>query len=258
VVTGGSGSGGIDPQAAYIRLQALKMLDSGGDVGRVGALLQLERLAQVDPADRQLTIDIVCAFLCSHAGDQSSRIAQSILTNHLSRPPWLQPDAVADFAGNPDEEFWPRIDINLGGATLDEWNVDRFHVRRANFTGATFRGRFYLSHGVFTGTARFKEAIFSKDALFDHAVFERDGYFDFSEFRESAWFNEARFDGRSVWNESRFSGGAGFRGAMFRRGVELDVAYVDYGEGNLYHFPPNCRLTDEADGDGFRILRHEP
>jgi uncharacterized protein YjbI with pentapeptide repeats len=255
--TGDPGSGSNPLQASDIRLRAVEHLGSDSDVVRVGALKELERLAQANIETRQPTVDIICAFLRSREGDESSRVAQRILMAHISRPDLLLPNEVENFEGNTRVAFWPRIDIDLTGATLDEWNIDRAHIRRAIFTKAKFRGRFLVSYGVFTQRAYFNETIFFKDALFDYAVFECDGNFEYAAFGEGAWFNDTVFNRRAVFHKNRFSGDLTFYETVFRRPIELDAAYVDYSPGHSYHFPPKCRLTNETDENGFRLLRRE-
>jgi uncharacterized protein YjbI with pentapeptide repeats len=217
--------------------KAVEQLGSDKFQVRFGGLYALERLAQDNPAHRQATVNVICAYLRmpfppttpasmleSGAGEgrkepgaesetgtagmgetwqQERRVrvtAQHILAEHL------RDDRAKDHQPTdpPSSRFWKNICLDLTGATLIDFNLVNGVMADANFRRAAFAGDASFSGAAFTGDAWFGGAAFSGDALFGEAAFTGD-----------ASFREAAFSGDALFGEAAFSRGAGFRRAAF-------------------------------------------
>jgi hypothetical protein len=206
-------------------LQAVEQLGADKSAIRHGGLYALERVAQDNPAQRQTVVNVLCAYLRNpyalpvapgprrlgaprrpKAGELPLRArvpapvpspdsaaaaeawqerevrltAQHILAQHL-RP--------GEDADRPLDTFWPGIDLDLGRATLIDFDLSGARVRTARFGGATFDGRTdfsgtkfdveaWFSRTRFAGEARFANAEFGGAVVFEEMIF--DGYADFA------------------------------------------------------------------------------
>jgi uncharacterized protein YjbI with pentapeptide repeats len=156
---------------------------------------------------------------------QVRQTAQRLLADHLRRP--LDLDLSHEFALNlshedaqgrkasPKKTFWPRIRLDLSGATLVDFDMSGISVIRANFRKATF-----------SGAAEFRKATFSGVAEFEGATFF------------TVWFHAATFSGPARFKEATFFGIAGFQGATFSLSGEFEGA----------------TFSDAALFDGVRVL----
>jgi hypothetical protein len=218
---------------------AVEQLGSDQASIRSSGLYALERLAQDNPAHRQATVNVMCAYLRmpfspaapastleSGAGEgreepgaesgtgtagmgetwqQERRVrltAQHILAAHL------RADRAKDHqsADSPNSPFWNNICLDLTGATLIDFNLVNGVMADADFHRAVFAGDALFSRAAFSGDARFGGAAFSGDALFDKTAFSGD-----------ASFREAAFRGDALFDEAAFGRGAGFRRTAFGR-----------------------------------------
>lgn len=124
---------------------ALAQLGDDKPAVRLGSLYALERLAQNSPNQRQMIVNVVCAYLRMAPETKSSqenevrRTAQRLLAAHL-RP--------AD-----PEQFWPGMDLDLSGALLDDFDLRACEVGAASFHGTEFLGSTSFEDCRFTGVA---------------------------------------------------------------------------------------------------------
>ncbi|MFK0245381.1 pentapeptide repeat-containing protein [Amycolatopsis azurea] len=204
---------------------------------RLAGLYALERLAQDNPGQRQMVVNVVCAYLrmpfaAPRNDDQAEELqvrktAQQVLLGHLNH---------AD-----DARFWPGTDIDLSGAMLVDFELSRCLVRTARFTGTRFVGEAWFTESFFSGFTTFKDARFTGLASFDDASFEGD-----------AWFVNARFTGDAQFSRVKFEEIAYFTGASFRGGaVFMDTEFLGelWFEDVLYHQDTSVRLgLDEVSG----------
>jgi uncharacterized protein YjbI with pentapeptide repeats len=210
---------------------------------RVAGIYALERLAQSNPDQRQVIVNLLCAYLrMPHtAGGPGSTepdpdrelratqerqvrlTAQRLLATHLRQ----------DQSG---DAFWPDITLDLAGATLLDFDLARCRLRGATFDGARFDGPAVLDRAEFAGpvsfgnarftggtrlantvwaeVATFTGARFDGDVTLAQATFRSNATFDGTRFEESADFTGTRFD--AVWfDHARFAGTAKFDGARF-------------------------------------------
>jgi uncharacterized protein YjbI with pentapeptide repeats len=119
---------------------------------------------------------------------QVRQTAQRLLADHLRRP--LDLDLSHEFALNlshedaqgrkasPKKTFWPRIRLDLSGATLVDFDMSGISVIRANFRKATFSGAAEFRKATFFGIAGFQGATFSLSGEFEGATFSDAALFD--------------------------------------------------------------------------------
>ena len=179
--------------------KAVEQLGNDKAPVRLGGLYALERLAQDNPEHRQTIVDVICAYLRMpfsaappsgkreseatkapaepaveaetstvvpedtwHQERQVRLTAQRILAEHL-RDDRTEDERSTD---PPSTRFWPGLRLDLAGATLIDFNLNRGVIAHANFSGATFSGDAWFSAAAFSGTARFEGAAFSgEDSL---------------------------------------------------------------------------------------------
>ena len=227
--------------------KAAEQLGSADAAVRLAGLYALERVAQNNPGQRQTIANVLCAYLrmpytppvtatpaptgpitglpLAHPAPSAARdphqelqvrlTAQQILTTHLTLPPKIKSEQAATVAPSADQPFWPHIDLDLTGAHLVDWDMQRGHVHQATFTHVTFTGTAGFGEATFTGDAVFKEATFTATAWFDSATFTCRARFDGATFTGDAGFNEATFTVIAWFNGATFTAGAGFTYATF-------------------------------------------
>jgi uncharacterized protein YjbI with pentapeptide repeats len=210
---------------------------------RLGALYSLESLAQDNPQRRQIVVDVFCAylrmpdtparqdgsgaavsaspaFLTDEQRDAAQELqvrqtAQRLLADHLHRPAGISGEEAQGLEASAGARFWPGINLDLTGATLQELSLADASVVRAKFSGATFSGRAEFSRAAFTG-----------DAWFDAATFAGAAEFEGATFSGRAGFRRAMLSGRAWFVQATFSGDAGFDGATFASDAGFDGATV--------------------------------
>jgi len=231
---------------------------------RLGALYSLERLAQDKPERRQTIVNVICAYLrmpfllrapeptatgeqrepdaetetrADELGDtwrqerQVRLAAQRILAEHLHGD-WARGQRSTD---PPSSRFWPDIRLELGSATLIDFNLEKCMMADTDFRGASFSGPAMFGEASFSGSAGFDRAVFSGaamfggvtfggDAMFGDAVFSRTAGFTRTLFRGAAGFDKVCFGTFARFAGATFSGNAGFREATFGRDARFDGA----------------------------------
>ncbi|MGN9920238.1 pentapeptide repeat-containing protein [Micromonospora palomenae] len=241
--------------------KAVEQLGSSDAAVRLGGLYALERLAQNNPDQRQTIVNVLCAYLrmpylppavpaanataagkpltelplisSIHTSDiardarqelQVRLTAQGILTSHLSLLAGIDQQHKAALAQNSDQPFWLDIDLDLTGAVLVDWNLERGRLRRAVFSQATFSGDARFDKATFAGDASFSEATFTGDASFSEATFTGDASFSEATFTGDASFSEATFTGDASFSEATFTGDASFSEATFTGDASFNQA----------------------------------
>lgn len=190
---------------------------------RIAGIYALERLAQNNPDQRQVIVNLVCAYLrmpqaidgtvpaaepdpggeLRRSQERQVRLtAQRLLTTHLRR-------------GQP--VFWPDITLDLAGATLIDFNLDRCDLHGATFDDARFDGVAEFSLAEFTGPVSFGNARFTGGARFINTVWV-----------ETAGFNRSRFDHEANFAKATFRSDAHFDGTQFGRDADFSGARFDY------------------------------
>jgi hypothetical protein len=180
--------------------RATEQVGSQSPAVRLAGMYALERLAQDDPDKRQTIVNVLCAYLrmplapspgtgvpdadFDQQERQVRRTVQRILALHL------QPGADPE---RPLGRFWPDIDLDLTGATLDDFQLDDCRLRTARFDGTRFIGRATFRRTRVDGNAWFREARFDGFTTFAAATFHR-----------HASFLGARWDTPPRYDETRF------------------------------------------------------
>jgi hypothetical protein len=249
---------------------AVEQLGSDQASIRSSGLDALELLAQDNPAHRQATVNVICAYLRmpfsptapasmleSGAGEgrkepgaesetgtvgmgetwqQERRVrltAQHILAEHL------RDDRAKDHQSTdpPSSRFWNNICLDLTGATLIDFNLINGVMANADFHRAAFAGDALFSGAAFSGDARFGGAAFSADALFDKTAFSGDASFREAAFRGDALFGEAAFGRSAGFRRAAFGRDAGFREVTFAGDAWFDKAafagHASFGEATF-------------------------
>jgi hypothetical protein len=242
----------VERRITDLYTKAVEQLGSDKAPVRLGGLYALERLAQDYQSHRQTIVDVICAYLRmphdpadgladdgalspKRTGDADDTVvadpadrlgatlrrqerqvrltAQRILAAHL-RPE-------VDRTGRPtNPKYWPGTDLDLAGATLFSLNLNRCHVRHANFGSARFDGSAVFQRTRFEGNVSFRAAEFTRDVRFTRA--RLGAYAD---------FRTTRFAGSARFSKARFGGYADFRGAMFHGHATFDGTVTPDGAG---------------------------
>jgi hypothetical protein len=217
--------------------RAAEQLGSDKAPVRLAGLYALERLAQNNPTQRQTIVNVLCAYLrvpftlpddpsrdhaipddvaAQHRKAVEERevrlTAQRVLTTHL-RP--------GDMA-NPVDTFWTDIDLDLTGAVLIKLDLNRCHLRTAQFVQATFAGHAWFDEAEFAGNASFDQAEFAGFTAFTRSEFVRIASFRKAHFANDALFGEAEFAGLTWFEEAEFAGNATFDSVKFARDTSFD------------------------------------
>ncbi|MFI6134160.1 pentapeptide repeat-containing protein [Micromonospora sp. NPDC051141] len=244
--------------------KAVEQLGSADAAVRLGGLYALERVAQNSPSQRQTVINVLCAYLrmpyevptsvlrdalpiaesssnsvgelplLSNERPESSRdphqelqvrlTAQRILLAHLRLPEGAKAEDVAILEANPIESFWPNISVDLTGAVLIEWQLDKGYMHEANFTHSHFIGSTSFSGTTFDGDAWFSEAVFDNNAGFTQATFNGRTGFTRAKFDDDALFVEATFGKYAGFSGATFAGQTWFVEATFRADASFQRA----------------------------------
>ncbi len=213
--------------------KASEQLGSDKAPVRLAGLYAMERLAQDNPGQRQTVVNVLCAYLrmpyalpgeppadddarARHETQVQERevrlTAQRILSGHL-RP--------VNDDGTPAGTFWPDIDLDLTGATLVDFGLDRCRMRHATFESATFSGKLVMSRALFTQSAIFRGATFTETAEFTGTEFLNYAAFSRANFLKRAFFNDAKVYLACDFAGATFAQHADFQGAV------LEIAIFD-------------------------------
>ncbi len=156
---------------------------------RMAGVYALARLGQLDAEQRQVVVNLLCAYLRMPAPPGADREVRATVMTVL--------------AGKLRD--WPGMDLDLSGAVLAECDLRGVKVRHARFAGTHV-----------TGAAAFDDATIRKTADFTGARFDGETWFQQTRFRRGAdftgaaltggytGFNLARFDGKAVFFRTRF------------------------------------------------------
>ncbi|MEU6783882.1 pentapeptide repeat-containing protein [Nonomuraea angiospora] len=237
--------------------KAVEQLGNDQAPVRLGGLYALERVAQDTPRLRQTIVDVICAYLrmpYSPPTDQTGPAepavpraaiagvsapvarrdpheerevrltAQRILTAHLryeplALRPWWQPRPA-----DRNLRHWPDIRLDLTGATLVDFDLNRCRVGDVRFTGATFIGDSQLEGTVFTGQAVFGRTAFTGDTWLEGATFFVGANFGRATFGGGVWFEESTFAGPAHFDQATFTTNAWFEGVTFHGGAWFNEA----------------------------------
>jgi uncharacterized protein YjbI with pentapeptide repeats len=261
--------------------QAGQLLSSDKAAVRLAGLHTLSRLAQDNVGNRQLVVDLLCAYLrmpytppppkrrtpalppvlgtplSVHAGianapppldTHSSRpakagpdpvveaeqelqvrlTAQRILRDHLSSPSDIDADEAREMTPDPAMSFWPRMRMDLRGATLVEFNIFNAVLESVTFEDATFFGSTVFLGATIFGHAEFARAHFIGDAEFMKVTFRDWAWFAGVHFASAVFLNaefrKSNF-GRAIFNDSvTFAGAEFFSDATFANVQFLSAA----------------------------------
>lgn len=214
---------------------------------RLGGMYALERLAQGDLAHRQTIVDVLCAYLrmpfdasvsymaqatdvdstnaygagSEAAGElQVRRTAQRILLAHLRIQ--VEADASPALSGG----YWENVRLDLGEATLVEFDLRGCSVGPTNLAGATFHGAARFDGCRFEQGVSLRAAVFNSRVAFDGCVFDGPARFEATHFRDHAGFSGARFHKFTSFSGAEFSSNVSFREAEFYQAAHFnDVVY---------------------------------
>lgn len=187
---------------------------------RIAGFHALERLAQNNPDQRQVIVNVVCGYLrmpytaddTVPAGSDSDHkshrtqecqvrlTAQGLLTTHLRRGQLT---------------FWPDITLDLAGATLIDFNLEYCHLHGATFDDARFSGVAQFNVAEFTGPVSFDNARFTSGARFIKTVWAQTASFSRTRFDHEVTIAEATFRSSADFEGTRFEGEADFSGTRF-------------------------------------------
>jgi hypothetical protein len=208
--------------------RAVDQLGSDRAAVRLGGLYALERLGEDSVGQRQLVVDVLCAYLrmppastADHPGRQEREVrltAQRILHRHLQGSPG-DPAAGTGQAAR----HWAGADLDLSGAWLEDFTLTGCDVGTARFDGARFEGPAALDRARFHGPVTFRDAHFGSDATFAGTQFAAVG-FDRAALDGRAWFGETEFGGDAAFDRTRFGAAAEFERALFRGEAEFGAA----------------------------------
>lgn len=255
---------GTERRITELQAKAAEQLGHEKAAVRLAGLYSLERLGQDHPGYRQTMTDIIAAYLrMPYSPPETSQlIGIPRERRHTRKPAWMRPNRPeAPYTPDdrrqeqqvrlaaqrilerhlapggeyrPNAEFWDDIDLDLAGATLENFSLRNCRLRRANFDRARFFGDFASFAGMqISGAALFRNAEFKcKYAWFKG--FECASYgprftgaqlSEFSDF-ESCKFKEADFAratlGRTVsFFRAKFDGTALFESVEFHAGKDV-------------------------------------
>ncbi|MFI7122645.1 pentapeptide repeat-containing protein [Amycolatopsis sp. NPDC049868] len=225
----------VERRITELYLKAAELLGSDKAPVRLSGLYALERLAHDNESQRQTIVNVLCAYLrmpyeasesLPDDADAEQReqhraliqerevrlTAQRLLSDHL-KP-------------GRDIAYWGRLDLDLAGAHLINFNLDdaligtgifrnATFVGRTDFTRAVFGGHTDLMGARFTGKALFVRTTFTKGAWLNNAIFNGAATFASAAFKERADFREATFSQSAKFTEIVFAQIAAFGKATF-------------------------------------------
>lgn len=213
--------------------KAVDQLGSEKAPVRLASLYALERLAQDNENQRQMIVNVLCAYLRMPFATSTTEYAAAAESSNESQQTQEQQvrttaqrillDHVCVRSDDGRARFWPDISLDLSGAVLIDFDAAGCTVSGAMFSGAAFTGRAIFRDAVFAGPARFDDVRFSEDANFVCARFIDDARFDRVRFGRDSRFREARFDKGAHFTEAQIVGYGRFRLAQF----EGDTWFTD-------------------------------
>jgi uncharacterized protein YjbI with pentapeptide repeats len=217
---------------------------------RLAGVYALARLADDWEEQRQVCIDVLCAYLRMpyqsdpagerhNAGEREVRwTIIRVIRDHLHDPvaPTSWCTYSLDFTGATFDGGDFSLSYFLGSVSFDRTT---FSDGTVNFSNATFSGMIEFDGATFSdGTVDFSNATFSGSVSFDRATFS-DGTVNFSNatFSGMIEFDGATFsDGTVDFSNATFSGGrvkvGGFDGAAFS-GSTVNFIHATFSDGRV-------------------------
>lgn len=216
-----------------LRVAAVEQLGSDRSAVRIGALHNLELLAERHPSLRQVVINEVCAYLRMPYMPPKASVVESEDADTEAEPAMIEAKLEA-VKGTPDEElevrrlaqrilerhlrqddvnsgwfrrtrqlfhsrrysnYWDHDRINLAGAYLYRLDLSSSTLHNADFRDAIFEGPTGFDHAQFRGPAVFGGvgAQFRDSVRVKGTIFMDIAVFDNAQFTRSASFSEAQF-----------------------------------------------------------------
>nr|WP_230414933.1 pentapeptide repeat-containing protein [Micromonospora tarapacensis] len=233
---------------------AAEQLGSDKAAVRLAGVYALERLGQDNPKLRQTVVEVFCAYLRmpyrppvevlradgkgspqdatpdadvpeTETEQQRREELQVRLTAQRLIATHLRMSDMSD--GSEPVTYWrgaagERMNLDLVGATLTNFNLSTCHVDRLDLAGTRFHGEADLNGAQFHGEADLNGA----------------------QFHGEADLNGARFHGEADLRETQFHGNADLSGALFHRNVYLGEAQF-HGDTYLHRaqFHSNTYLS---------------
>ncbi|RKT69501.1 pentapeptide repeat protein [Saccharothrix variisporea] len=233
----------VERRVTELYTMAAAQLGSDHAHVRIAGIYALERLAQNNTDQRQVIVNVLCAYLrmphtaedtdatepdpereLRRAQDRQVRLAaQRLLATHLRRGPSA-------------DAFWPDITLDLAGASLVDFDLGRCHLHSATFDGAQFHGTTEFSLASFSGPVSFTDARFTGDAGFINTTWPESAAFSRARFDHEADFAQATFGSTATFDGAQVTGKADFSGTRF--------GYVSFD---------NARFAQAAMFDGARF-----
>ena len=243
--------------------KAADQLGSNKAPVRLAGMYALEGLAQGAPEQRQMIVNVLCAYLrmsylppaapssngstsaadtldsptpstasSDNTDSQGAHVAQeeNERREHERQVRLTAQRILAahlrpgEDTARPAETFWGSVDLDLTGATLVDLDLSYCHIHTAQFSGAQFSGTTWFRGARFDGDAEFRRAQFGKYAAFDEALFGKNADFTRAQFGEHAEFREAQFGEYAGFEDAWFGKYAGFSEARFGEHAEFGRA----------------------------------
>lgn len=247
--------------------KAADQLGSDKAAVRLAGLYALERLAQDHPAQRETIVNVLCAYLRmpfdlpaevppdidgiggairkNSEGveidyEQGRQIRRELLADHRARVQEREVRRAAQRllathsrtgpggVGNPANTYWPGLEFDLTGATLDAPDFSHCHLDFLILVKACVSGNAKFSGVKFINGMSFDGTKFCGSASFDGARFGGVARFEQAEFGGDVRFGGVRFDRAVRFGGTRFGGIARFGGAVFSGDVRFVGA--EFGE----------------------------
>ncbi|GAA4239997.1 hypothetical protein GCM10022254_63050 [Actinomadura meridiana] len=209
---------------------------------RRSAFAVLEQLGTADPNLRQDVVDQICHYLRSPTRQEPEeprlrQYLQDILRRRLTA--W-------DENGDPTDDAWEEISLDLTGAELTDFTLWDGSVYRADFTGARFLGSTDFRKTNFQHHASFVEASFAGKVYFTGCrISEAGADFSGAVFQGTCIFHRASFEGMVDFAHAYFAGEASFLRVHFVEAA--DFQYVAFRDGVTFE---RACFDDTADFTG--------
>lgn len=175
---------------------------------------------QTPPAQQPLLLDLTPTLATAigfnlHSADQQHQELQVRLTAQRIIAKHLRPDNDEGPNESTRNRFWDRLDLDLTGAVLVDFDLTDCHVSRSWFTGAHFHGPAAFVRAHFHKPAQFGGSHFGNAANFTNAHFHKFANFSSAYFYDWAGFERAHFHEGAGFIFAHFRSWAGFEGAHF-------------------------------------------
>ncbi|WP_410591134.1 pentapeptide repeat-containing protein [Amycolatopsis sp. lyj-23] len=198
--------------------KAVEQLGSDKAPVRLGGLYALERLGQDNPKQRQMIVNVLCAYLRmpfkgpktglrgrtgAELGEDTDPellvrlAAQELLKTHLS---------------HDDPGYWPGMSVDLQRAVLVDFRLSGCTLAAADFSRARFVGAVHIRGSHFTRRTGFYGAEFTDIANFDRSTFDEGAFFSGAHFARSVRFTRIRSGGKFQFSHTVFGESADFDG----------------------------------------------